>query len=109
MDAMKFLGDDPAKEGKGMADALHNRLMIQVQEYTIEGPGGEDVNPELIIKKIEENGGKPGEVEELFTMTHIFFVRHMENDHDPNKSTNMLKYGSDEAWTSLLKKEGAKK
>jgi len=75
MDSKKFFDGDAEYEGKKMGDGAYQRLMIQVQEYSIEGKDGEDVNPELLIKKIEENGGSPGKVEDIYTMTHIFFVK----------------------------------
>ena len=109
MDAKKFFDGDAEYEGKKMGDGAMQRLMIQVQEYSIEGPDGEDVNPELLIKKIEDNGGSPGKVEDIYKMTHIFFVRQLENENDPNKATNLLDYQKESAWKSLFEKEAKKK
>jgi len=109
MDVKKFFGDEPAAEGTKMSDALVNRLMIQVQEYSVEGPNGEDVSPETVLKKVEENKGAPGKLEDVYKMTHIFFVKQLENEHDPNKATNLMDYGKGDAWKTFFAKEGKKK
>lgn len=109
MDSKKFFDGDAGYEGKKMGDGAYQRLMIQVQEYSIEGKDGEDVNPELLIKKIEENGGSPGKVEDIYTMTHIFFVKQLENENDPNKATNLMDYQKESAWKALFDKEAKKK
>ena len=108
MDAKKFLGDDPAAQGKGMSDALLHRLMVQVQSYSIEGENGEDINPEEIIAKMKQNGGNPGSVEDIYKMTHIVHVRQLDNENDPNTATDILQYTKGEAWKSLVEKEASK-
>jgi|TARA_B110000305_G_C19048485_1_gene451540 hypothetical protein len=42
-------------------------------------------------------------------MTHIFFVKQLENENDPNKATNLLDYQSESAWKVLFDKEAKKK
>ena len=42
-------------------------------------------------------------------MTHIFFVKQLENENDPNKATNLLEYQKDSAWKALFEKEAKKK
>lgn len=109
MDAKKFLGDDPAAQGKYMADALIQRCMVQVQSYSIEGPDGEDVSADSILKKIEEKGGAPYQVPEIFKMTHIIHVRQLDNEKDPNTATNVLDYGKKETWEKFVKTNADKK
>lgn len=109
MDAKKFLDEgDPAATGQFMADALLQRLMIEVQEYSIEGPDGSDVSPESILKKLETKGDI-GKIEDIYKMTHIVHVRQLENDNNPNKATNILDYGKKEKWEALVKNQASKK
>jgi len=91
-----------------MSDALFQRLMIQVQSYSIEDADGKDIVPESITDEIKKNGGKPAEIPNIWTMTHIFHVHQLENKNDPNTSTNLLEANKKETWKALLDKEEAK-
>uniref|UniRef100_A0A7S3IMV4 Uncharacterized protein n=1 Tax=Strombidium inclinatum TaxID=197538 RepID=A0A7S3IMV4_9SPIT len=106
MDAKKFLGDDAAAQGEDMRDALFQRLMVQVQSYSIEADGGEDVNPEEVMKKVVTEG--VDSVPNIYTMLHIVEVQQLENENDPNKSTNLLEYTGKDKWESFLEKEAKK-
>ena len=107
MDVKKFLGDDPAAQGKHMSDALFQRLAVQVQSYSIEDASGKDIVPESITDEIKKNGGKPASIPDIWTMTHIFHVRQLDNKNDPNTSTNLLDANKKETWKALLEKEEA--
>jgi len=38
----------------------------------------------------------------------VFHVRQLENNNDPNKSTNVLDASKKETWTALIEKEEKK-
>ena len=106
MDVKKFLGDDPAATGKGMSDALMQRLMVQVQSYSIEDKDGNDVaNPEKLIEAFK-NGDTPSD--DWKSYYHVFHVRQLENQNDPNTSTNVLDAGKADTWKALIEKEEKK-
>ena len=106
MDVKKFLGDDPAATGKGMSDALLQRLMVQVQSYSIEDKDGKDVaDPEKLVEAFK-NGDTPSD--DWKSYYHVFHVRQLENKNDPNTSTNVLDAGKEETWKALIEKEETK-
>ena len=105
MDAKKFLDEgDPAATGKHMSDALLQRLMIEVQSYSIEGPDGSDVSPDSILQQLETKQDI-GKIEDIYKMTHIIHVRQLENNNNPNTATNLLDYGKKEHWEEFVKNQ----
>uniref|UniRef100_A0A7S3CJF5 Uncharacterized protein n=1 Tax=Strombidium rassoulzadegani TaxID=1082188 RepID=A0A7S3CJF5_9SPIT len=107
MDVKKFLGDDPAAKAEDMRDGLFQRLMVQVQSYSIEGPTGEDIDPETVLGEMKKSKD-PTKVPDIYTMLHIIHVRQLENENDPNKSSNILDYSKKDKWESFLEKEAKK-
>ena len=77
MDAKKFLDDgDPVSSSKHMADALFQRLMIQVHSYSLQNPQGEDVDPAATLSALEKSESV-SKIENIYTMTHIIHVNQL--------------------------------
>lgn len=101
MDAKKMLEGDPAAEAEGMRDALFQRLMVQVQNYSVEDASGEALNPEEVLSKVKKGGA---ECPELYQMLHIVQVQQLPTENDPNNS-NLLDYSSKEKWQAVVEKQ----
>ena len=63
-----------------------------MQEYSIEDKDGNEVNPQTVTDHMKENDGSPMGLPGVNDMLHIFTVRHLNNNNNPNTATNLLDY-----------------